>query len=78
MNQKLDDAFVDEITRQNLLNTYDSLFKDYMNPYERIVPYFSYDEKQDQKQLRKLLKSLYRVIDWYSTTEQMKNVEQVL
>ena len=71
MNFPLDDDLCDEITRKSLLDSYYSLLDDNLS-----TPIFSTDEETDKKKVKKLLKSFYRVIYWYSSEEQMKTVRK--
>lgn len=71
------DDFGDEITRKTLIDSYNSLLEDYKYPENKIFPIFSYDEVEENKKIRKLLKSMYRVIDWFSTRDQINAMEKI-
>lgn len=72
MNFPLDADLCDQITRKTLLDSYYNLLDGALS-----IPIFSTDEETDKKKVKKLLKSFYGVIDWYSTEEQMKTVRKV-
>lgn len=72
MNFPLDADLCDQITRKTLLDSYYNLLDGALS-----TPIFSTDEETDKKKVKKLLKSFYGVIDWYSTEEQMKTVRKV-
>lgn len=69
--------FGDEITRKTLIDSYNSLLEDYKYPANKIVPIFSYDDVEENKKIRKLLKSMYRVIDWFSTPNEISTLEKI-
>ena len=54
---------IDQITRNELKNTYDMLKE------PQIVPIFSHDPKVEAKKVKKLLKAFRKVHNWYSLQE---------
>lgn len=59
----LDPEMVDQIIVDQLFETRSALLKDYERGTAKV---FSLDPKEDRKQIRKMIRSLERVISWYT------------
>jgi len=60
---ELDAEAVDQVIVDQLFASRSSLLKDYESGTAQV---FSLDTDEDRKQIRKMIKSLERVISWYS------------
>jgi hypothetical protein len=68
---ELDDDMVDKVLADSLLNTYRSVQENPSN-----IPIFALDKEEDAKQVKKLLKSIERVHDWYSARPLKERLKQ--
>lgn len=60
---ELDAEAIDQVIVDQLFDTRSVLLKDYERGDARV---FSLDPNEDRKQIRKMIRSLERVIEWYS------------
>jgi ribosomal 50S subunit-associated protein YjgA (DUF615 family) len=60
---ELNDEEIDNIIVDQLFQTRSVLLEDYDRVNARV---FSVDPKEDRKQIRKMIRSLERVIEWYT------------
>lgn len=60
---ELNDEETDNIVVDKLFETRSALLQDYDRVNARV---FSVDPKEDRKQIRKMIRSLERVIEWYT------------
>jgi deoxyhypusine synthase len=67
---KVDVDVVDSLVVKSLIQQYDNLYHDYINGTQ--IPTFCHDPEEDSKKMRKFLKSLERVISWYSNPDEFK------
>jgi hypothetical protein len=68
---ELDDFMLDKIIAQALLDTYRSVLD---NPHK--VPIFSTDKEEEDKQVKKLLKSIEMVHNWYNVKPLQERLKQ--
>jgi len=74
MNTDLQEC-LDEITRVTLLDSYNTLITDYVTA--ELPHLLSYDERTEQKEMRKLCKAFRKVLEYYSTTEQFERIAKL-
>jgi hypothetical protein len=60
---ELDDETLDNIIVDQLFETRSALLKDYERDNAKV---FSLDPREDRAEIRKMIRSLERVISWYS------------
>jgi hypothetical protein len=68
---ELDDDMLDKLFADSLLNTYRSVSNNTSG-----IAIFSFDKEEESKKIKKLLRSIERVHDWYSAKPLQERLKQ--